>query len=145
LTILCCRRYFFQKPPQFSQGNNVIDVPACDTTCFPLTNTCVSSSQLTRLTWKKHSLSQLWKTKLQEILPPKTDSVLTGKHSCKCSSFEHKWLSFERYMCLFNSASPAYFEEREPTPHGKPKMQKVFLSKTNSNLTGKQCASCSWS
>jgi hypothetical protein len=39
--------------------------------------------------------------KLQEVSISKTNSFLTGNLYCKFSCFYHKWVSLERYMCLF--------------------------------------------
>jgi hypothetical protein len=40
---LSCSLDSFQKLPQFSQGNNVLDAPASNTDGFLLRDTCVSS------------------------------------------------------------------------------------------------------
>jgi hypothetical protein len=54
---LCCRKYFFQKLTQFSQGNNVFDVPPVKTEGFLLRDTFVSSTQVNRPIRSKISLS----------------------------------------------------------------------------------------
>jgi hypothetical protein len=56
------RNYSFQKFTQFSQGNNVLDVPASNTNGFPWRGTCGYSTQLNWPTWKKMSLSPPGKT-----------------------------------------------------------------------------------
>jgi hypothetical protein len=45
---LSCRKYSFQKLCQFSQGNNVLDAPASNTSGFITRDTYVSSPQLNR-------------------------------------------------------------------------------------------------
>jgi hypothetical protein len=54
---LSCRRYFFKKLTQFSQGNNVLDTPASNSNGFLSNDTYFSSPQLNRSTWNKESLS----------------------------------------------------------------------------------------
>jgi hypothetical protein len=49
-----------------------------------------------------------------EIFLPKTNSILRRKQSGRCCCFSHKWFSFERCMCFFNSDEEAYLEQNEP-------------------------------
>jgi hypothetical protein len=53
---------------------------------------------------------------------------------------QHRWFSFERYMCFLNLAEGAYLEQNEPFPLENYDSQEVFLSKTNSFFTGKRWA-----
>ena len=52
---------FLSKTTSVLTGKQCDSRSCFDTTCFTLTNTCISSCQLTRLIWRKHSLSQPWK------------------------------------------------------------------------------------
>jgi hypothetical protein len=52
---LCCRKYFFQKLTQFSQGNNVLHAEAFIIDCFLWRDTCVSLTLLKRHIWSKES------------------------------------------------------------------------------------------
>jgi hypothetical protein len=150
----------------------VLDPPASNTDGFIWRGTCVSTTQLDGPIWNKVSLYHPWKTydagtfhfknllnshreamckmlllltpmvffreihvffelswkglfgrkiaclhlqnpKLQEVLHSKTNSVLTGKQCARCSCFYHRWCSFERQMCVFNSAEWAYLEQSD--------------------------------
>jgi hypothetical protein len=51
-----CRKYYFQKPTQFSWGHNVVDAPDSDTFGF-FGDTGVLSTQLKRYICNKESLS----------------------------------------------------------------------------------------
>jgi hypothetical protein len=53
----CSSKCFFQKPIQYSQGNNVLDVAASNVDGFLQIDICVSSTELNRLLWNKMSLS----------------------------------------------------------------------------------------
>jgi hypothetical protein len=53
------RQYSSQKLAQFSQGNNVLDVPASNIDGCLSRDTCISSTQLNRPIWKKRSVSKL--------------------------------------------------------------------------------------
>jgi hypothetical protein len=66
--------------------------------------TYVTSMQLNRPLWNKESLSPLENPKWQEILLSKSNSILRSKQCARCYFFYHRWFSFERYMCFFNSA-----------------------------------------
>jgi hypothetical protein len=59
---LCCRKYYLQKLPQFSQGNNVLDASASKADGLLLKGMCVTATQLNRDIWNKESLSPPWKT-----------------------------------------------------------------------------------
>jgi hypothetical protein len=56
LKTMICRKYSFQKLNEFSQGNNVPDVPASNSDGFLWRDTCVSSTQLNRPICRKQSL-----------------------------------------------------------------------------------------
>jgi hypothetical protein len=59
LKILSCMKNSFQKQYQFSLGNNVLEVPASNTSGFISRETYVSSTQLNRPIGNKQSLSPL--------------------------------------------------------------------------------------
>jgi hypothetical protein len=50
-------QYSFQKPTQFSQGNNVLDAPPSNVDYFLSRDAYVSSIQLKMSTWKKVRVS----------------------------------------------------------------------------------------
>jgi hypothetical protein len=74
-------------------------------------DTYVSSMQLNRLIFKKESLCQHWKPYWQEEFLSKIYLIVIGKQCNRCSCFLHRWFSFERYMCFFNLAGEACFEQ----------------------------------
>jgi hypothetical protein len=78
---------FLSNLTQFSQGNNVQDVPATDTNCFLLRDTCVSSTQVNKPFETKRAYFYLEKTKLKEIFLSNTNSILTGKQCARYSCF----------------------------------------------------------
>jgi hypothetical protein len=59
LKTLMGRKNSFQKPTQFSQGNNEIDAPASNKDGFLSKDKCVSATQLNRCIWNKMSLSPI--------------------------------------------------------------------------------------
>jgi hypothetical protein len=81
------RKYSFQKLTQFSQLNNMLDVPAANTDSFLSRDTCVSSTLLKRPIWNKMSHSPAWELDLQEVFLSKNNSVLKGKQCARCSCF----------------------------------------------------------
>jgi hypothetical protein len=80
-------QYSFQKRTQFSQGINVLDVPAYNIYVFLLTYTCLYSTQLSRLIWKKCAFLPLENTDAQTVFYSKPNSVHTEKQYATCSSF----------------------------------------------------------
>jgi hypothetical protein len=79
----------------------------------------------------------LQKHKLQEVFLSKTCSVLTGKQCFRCSfSITDGFLWRDTCVSSTLLNRPIWNED---SPQ-KPKLQEVFLSQTNSVLTGKQCA-----
>jgi hypothetical protein len=66
---MICRKYSFQKLPQFSQGNNLLDADASDRDGSLPKDTCVSSTQLDRPTWREESLSPLRNTLVAKSIP----------------------------------------------------------------------------
>jgi hypothetical protein len=132
----CCRRYSFQKLPQFSQEDNVLDTPACQTDVF-CRDLHVFSTYLNRPLWNKMSLCPRWKLWCENSIPFKNElrshretirlmlllSIRDGflwRHTC-LSSTQLNWCNWKK-----ESLSP--LEKRM--------LQEVFLSETNSICTG---------
>jgi hypothetical protein len=80
LKIKCFQNYSFQTLTQFSLGNNVLNAAASTIDYFLCRDTCVSSTQLIRLVWKKMNPYPLWNYDLQEVFLLKTNSSITGKN-----------------------------------------------------------------
>jgi hypothetical protein len=89
----------FQKLTEFSHGNTVLDVAASNIEVFLWRDTCGSLTQLNKRIYIKHRLSPPWNTKVAGIIPSINNSSLTGKQCVKCTCFQHRLVSFERYMC----------------------------------------------
>jgi hypothetical protein len=51
------RKYFLQILTQFSQGNNVLDAAGSNVDSFSGRDTCVASSHLKGIIWRKEILS----------------------------------------------------------------------------------------
>jgi hypothetical protein len=68
LRTMSFKKYSFPKLTQFSQGKNVLDAPASTSDGGLWTDTCVSSTQLNKPIWNKHSLSPLLKPHLAESI-----------------------------------------------------------------------------
>jgi hypothetical protein len=134
------RKYSFQKLTQFSQGNKVLHDHSSNTDVFLSRDSCVSSNQLNRSIWGNKRCNPPWKLWFAKNIPVKTISILTGKQYARCSCFWHTWFYFERYMCFFNIAEQAHFKQYEPFPSWILWFEGYIPSKTNSILTGKQCA-----
>jgi hypothetical protein len=75
---MICKTYSFQKLNHFSQGNNVLDITASNTNGFLFRDTCVSLTQLNRICGTNKAYLNFEKLNLQESIPLKTISVLTG-------------------------------------------------------------------
>jgi hypothetical protein len=78
----CCRTYFFQKATQFSQGSNVLDMPASRPDGVLVSDTCVSLPKLDRSFCNKGSLSQTVNVNLQEVFLSKSNSAFSGEKMC---------------------------------------------------------------
>jgi hypothetical protein len=74
-----CRKYSFQKLPQMSQGNNVLDAPASYTDGF------LQPSWI-GLFGTKWGYIQIENSDFQQVLLSKTNSFLTGKQCVICWS-----------------------------------------------------------
>ena len=61
---------------------------------------------------RKNAILHLDNSYLEKIFLSKYNSVLRGKQCVRCCSFYHRWISFERYMCVFKSAEQAYLEQK---------------------------------
>jgi hypothetical protein len=121
LKTMICRNYSFPKLTQFSQGNHELDAYASDTHGFLLGDTCVSSTQLNRPTWTNLNLTPSWKLWFAGHIPFFWQNHMFLLFSW-ISLFGIKWVFFHLETCDF---------------------QELFLSKTNSILTGYQCSRCS--
>jgi hypothetical protein len=106
-----CRKYSFKKLTEFSQRNQVLHAAANNTAgfFFFFGDLWASFTQLNRPIWNQWSLLQLKKW-FAKGLSLKTNSILTGKQVAGCSCFYYWSFSFERYMCLVNSAYDAYLQ-----------------------------------
>jgi hypothetical protein len=80
LKVMICRKYSFQKLPQFSQENNVLDAPPLNTDGVHSGDTCISSTWVKRPTCSNISHSPHWKLWFAWHNPSKTNSILTGKN-----------------------------------------------------------------
>jgi hypothetical protein len=54
---MICRKYSFQKLTDFSQGKDVLNAAASNIDSLFSRGTCVSSTQLNRPIWRKHTPS----------------------------------------------------------------------------------------
>jgi hypothetical protein len=113
LEIPACRKYSFEKLTQFSQGNHVLDAPASNPNGSLSRDTCVLSTYLHRPIGRRWAFFHLGNCNLQEIFLSKANSVLIGKQCARCPCFYNTWVSFKRYMCVFNSVEEAYLELHE--------------------------------
>jgi hypothetical protein len=121
----------------------VLDARASNLDGFLLRDTCVSSTQLNRPYWTKFAFyllenhdgeaeflskanSFLQENKLFDVPPSNIDGFLS-RDTCFSTSQLNRHIGMK---CAF-------------LPLLKPDRQAVFLSETNSILTGKQCARCS--
>jgi hypothetical protein len=104
LKLLSCRKYSCQKLTQFSQGNNVLDVPASNADGFLSRGTCVSSTLWIGLFGTKSTYLHHEKRTLQEIFLTQSNLILTGKQFATCLCVYHRLFSLENYMCFFNLA-----------------------------------------
>jgi hypothetical protein len=73
---------------------------------------CVSSAELNRLICSKESLSPPWKLWFPGVIKQKLTSF-SWKKCARCCRFWHCSFSFERYLCFFNTAESAYFDQTE--------------------------------
>jgi hypothetical protein len=98
------RKYFFQKLTKFSKGYNVLNAAASNIDGFLGRDTCVSSPQLDNHICSKPSSNPPEPAKVQDLFLSKMTRILPGKLSARCSCCYHRWFSFKRFMCFFNSA-----------------------------------------
>jgi hypothetical protein len=81
------QKYSLDKLAEFSKEFSVLDVPASDTNCFLLRDTCASSTQLNRPIWNKRGYLHLETPQLQEVFLRKIYSIFKGKQCARCSCF----------------------------------------------------------
>jgi hypothetical protein len=84
---LRCRKYCFQNLTPFSQGNNVLEVPASKTDGFLSRGACVSSTSRISLFWTIRAYLHLETPKSQQVFLSKTNSIVTEKQCARCSRF----------------------------------------------------------
>jgi hypothetical protein len=95
-----CRKYSFQKLTQFSLARNMLDAPASNTVGF-----FRDVHAFLHLIWTKGAFLDLKNIDKQEVVLPKTNSILTEKQCARCCSFSHRWISLERCMCSSTHAN----------------------------------------
>jgi hypothetical protein len=98
-----CRKYFFQKLSQFTQGKNVLDVPAFTTDGFLWRVTCVSSTYLNRSIWNKMNISSSGKVWLQNYFFQKSIPFSQGNNVLDAPASKTEVFLW-RYICFFNLA-----------------------------------------
>ena len=134
------RGYDFQKLTSFSHGDNVIDAPVSDTNDFLLRETCVSSPQLIRPISNKQSLSPPSKTYIVGSIPFKNQLNSHRETMCYILLLLTQVVFLGDIHIFLPPSLIVLFRTKKAYLHlEKPKLQELFLSKTNTILTGKQC------
>jgi hypothetical protein len=103
--------------------------------CFLWKDTAVCSTELNGPIWSKESLFPPWNIYFVWGIPFKTNTILTGKQCARC------WFSLERCMCFFTLAHRPIWKQISLSLSWKLRFAGSIPFKTNSNLTGKWCAS----
>jgi hypothetical protein len=126
-----------------SEGINILDVPASDTNGFLLRNECVSSTQLKRPIWTNIASLHHENPKLQEVFIKKNSSVLRGKQCSRYSHLTQMGFFGEIHVLPYFSWIGLLGTKRAQLHLEKPKLEEVFVSKSNSILIGKHSVRCS--
>jgi hypothetical protein len=144
LKLLSCRKYSFQKLSQFAWGNNVHGSHASHTGFFFSRDTCVSSSYLKSPIWNKEPFYTLKILSCRKYFFEKHTQFLQGNNVLVAPP-SNIYGSLWRYtfVSLTKLNWPIWNKMNLSLPW-KLWFAEVFLSKTNSILTGKQCTSCSY-
>jgi hypothetical protein len=134
LKVMICRKYSFQKLPQFSQENNVLDAPPLNTDGVHSGDTCISSTWVKSPTCSNISHSPHWKLWFAWHIPSKTNSILTGKQCAWCCSFLHRRFSVEWYIRFFQSVERPIWKKWAFLHLENCYLLGILLSKTNTIL-----------
>jgi hypothetical protein len=132
---------FLPKITQFSQGSNVLDAAAFSIDGFLWRWTYISSTQVNCLFGTKWAFLHLENYDLLGELLSKTNSSLQG-NKAQDSAPSHIDGFFEEMHVFLQVSCIGLFGGNRPYLHFNPKLQEVFLLKTTSVLTGKQCVWC---
>ena len=142
LEILVCRKYYFQKRIQCSHGSSVLEAAVSDKGGSLWGDISVSSIQHNKNIWNKLSLSRPWKFWGAGLTAIQLNSIFTGNNVLDAPAPNIDGFLLGDICVSSSQLNRPGWNKESLSPPWKPTLHDLFLSKTISILTGKQCARC---